>query len=122
MQLLKEDRLPYVTKLHAFKLMRTLAGASRQVPNRYLVGTFAQYKVEKNVIAIGWFGDIRRGRFNGIDVAVKTVRVSLFDDIDAVQEVGQNVTCYHFSTTNQRGVPSSGLLQGMRSLDEHVSP
>ena len=100
MQLLKEDQLPHVAKLHAFKLMRTLAGASRQVPKRYLVGTFAQYKVEKNVIAIGWFGDIRRGRFNGMDVAEKTVRVTLFDDIDAVHEVRQNVTCYHFSTTN----------------------
>lgn len=80
--LLKGTRLSYTTKPHAFKLMRKLAGASRQVPKSYLIGTFTLLRVEKKVIAGGGSADIRKGRLNGKDVAIKTVRVSLEDGED----------------------------------------
>lgn len=60
--------------------MRRLAGASRQLPKSYIVGTFTRCKVEKKVIANGAFADIRKGRLKGMDVAIKTIRVSLADD------------------------------------------
>jgi len=75
-RVMKEERVQYrsTTKAHAFKLMRKLAGASRQVPKSYLLGTFTRYTVEKKVIANGGFADIRRGRVRGMNVAVKTIR------------------------------------------------
>lgn len=69
--------------------MRRLAGSSRQLPKSYLVGTFTRCKVEKRVIAGGAFSDIRKGRFKGMDVALKTMRVSLEDEknIHGIHEV-----------------------------------
>ena len=81
-----------MTKFHALKLMRELAGASRQVPKSYLVGTFSRYKVEKDIIASGRFADIRKGRLNGMDVAVKAIRTSHKDDIDTIHEVRPKMT------------------------------
>ena len=73
--------------------MRRLAGASRQVPKSYLVGTFARYKVEKEIIENRGFADIRKGRLNGMDVAVKTLRIPLEGDIDMFHEVRPKMTC-----------------------------
>lgn len=78
-ELLKRDQLPHATKSRAFKLMRRLAGASRQVPKSYIVGRFTWHTVEKEVVARGGCADIRKGRLKGLDVAVKTIRVSLQD-------------------------------------------
>jgi hypothetical protein len=87
--MLKGDQLPHATRSHAFKLMRRLAGASRQLPKSYLVGAFTRYKVEKKVIAGGAFADIQKGRLKGKDVAIKTIRISLEDEnkIGAIHEV-----------------------------------
>ena len=76
-----------MTRSHAFKLMRKLAGTSRQVPKSYLVDMFSRYRVEKKIIASGGFADIRKGRFKGMDVAVKTIRASQEANIDAIHEV-----------------------------------
>ena len=75
--------------------MRRLAGTSRQVPKSYLVGRFTRCKVEKRVIANGGFADIRKGKLNGRDVAIKTIRVSLEDEerIDSIHEVS-GMACY----------------------------
>ena len=67
--------------------MRKLAGASRQVPKSYLVGTFSRYRVEKTIIASGGFADIRKGRFKGMNVAVKTIRTYQESEIGAIHEV-----------------------------------
>ncbi|KAF9641864.1 hypothetical protein BDM02DRAFT_321745, partial [Thelephora ganbajun] len=85
-KVLKGDLVSDTTRSHAFKLMRKLAGASRQVPKSYLVGTFTRCKVEKNVIASGGYADIRKGRLKGMDVAIKTIRTSLQTDVDKVHE------------------------------------
>jgi hypothetical protein len=90
--MLKTDHLPHETRSRAFKLMRKLAGASRQVPKSYLVGTFTRCKVEKRIFASGGFADVRKGRMMGMDVAVKTIRISLEDDIGPIHEV-RNVNC-----------------------------
>jgi len=71
--------------------MRRLAGASRQVPKSYLVGTFTRYKVEKAVIANGGFADIRKGKLGWMDVAIKTIRTSLETDIGTIHEVCESV-------------------------------
>ena len=75
--------------------MRRLAGASRQVPKSYLVGTFTSCKVEKRVIASGGFADIRKGQLKGKNVAVKTIRISLEDEekIGPIHEV-RDMACY----------------------------
>ena len=71
--------------------MRKLAGASRQVPKSYLVNIFHRFRVEKAIIANGGFADIRKGRFKGTDVAVKTLRTSQASDIDEIHEVRKAV-------------------------------
>ena len=67
--------------------MRKLAGASRQVPKGYLVCAFSRYRVERTIVASGGFADIRKGRFKGVDVAVKTLRTSQESNIGAIHEV-----------------------------------
>jgi hypothetical protein len=93
LKVLKENRVPGETKSHAFKLLRKLAGASRQVPKSYLVGKFTRYKVEKKVVASGGFADIREGRLRGMDVAVKTIRTSRETKVEAVHEVRKAAGC-----------------------------
>ena len=75
--------------------MLSLARASRQVPKRYLVGTFTSCKVEERVIANGGYADIRKGRLKGKTVAVKTIRISLEDikKIGPIHEV-RDMACY----------------------------
>jgi hypothetical protein len=92
-QMLRGNQLPRETKSLAFKMMRTLAGASRQVPKSYLVATFPAFYVEREVIARGGSADIRKGRLNGMDVAVKTIRISAEDDrnIGVIHEVREAV-------------------------------
>ena len=79
--------------MHAFKLLRKLAGTSCQVPKSYLVGTFSRFKVEKPIIASGGFADVRKGRYRGMDVAVKTIRIPQDSDIKAIHEVRRMVGC-----------------------------
>ena len=69
--------------------MWKLAGASRQIPKSYLVGTFTWYKVEKRVFASGGFADIRKGKLNGMNVAVKTIRAPIKNgkELDEIHEV-----------------------------------
>ena len=88
--MVKGDQIPHETKSHAFKLMWSLAGASRQVPKSYLISKFTAltgYSVGKEIIASGGFADIRKGTLNGMDVAVKTIRLSQGDDVYAAHEV-----------------------------------
>ncbi|KAF9781214.1 kinase-like domain-containing protein [Thelephora terrestris] len=81
-KLLKGGQLPDETQKRALNLMRRLAGASRQVPKSYLVGIFTRCKVEKTIFANGGFADVRKGRLKGKDVAIKTIRTSLQDEIE----------------------------------------
>ena len=90
LKMVKSDQIPHATKSHAFKLTWSLAGASRQVPKSYLIGKFTAltgYSVGKEIIANGGFADIRKGTLNGMDVAVKTIRLSQADDVHTVHEV-----------------------------------
>ena len=103
--------------------MRRLAGASRQVPKSYLVGTFTWYKVEKTVIASGGFADIRKGKLNGMDVAVKTIRIPIKNEkeLDEIHEVRNAADCLILGGGPKLNT-NPGLLQGMRGLDEPISP
>ena len=74
-------------------MMHKLAGASRQVPESYLVDKFSGLKVEEAVIASGGFADIRKGIYKGMNVAVKTIRVSEQPDIKALHEVCKAARC-----------------------------
>ena len=88
--MVKGDQLLHETWFHALKLMRKLAGASRQVPKSYLIGKFTAlmgYNVGKEIIASGGFADIRKGTLNGMDVAVKTFRLPREIDVGAVHKV-----------------------------------
>ena len=76
--MVKGNEIQHTTKSHALKLTRRLAGASCQVPKSYLIGKFTAlmgYSVGKEIIASGGFADIRKGTLNGVDVAVKTIRL-----------------------------------------------
>ena len=88
--MVKSDQIPHATKSHAFKLTWSLARASRQVPKSYLIGKFTAltgYSVGKEIIASGGSADIRKGTLNGMDVAVKTIRLTRWDEVDAAHEV-----------------------------------
>lgn len=87
LKLLREDRLPDKTKLHAFKLLQTLAGVSRQIPKSYLVGMLAEYKVENAIVACGRSANIREGKLKGMVVAVKSIRSSSESNIDLIHAV-----------------------------------
>ena len=76
-----------MTKSRAFELMRKLVVTTRQVPKSYLVDIFSGFKVEKAIIARGGSADIRRGRYRGMDVAVKTIRISQESNVEAIHEV-----------------------------------
>ena len=95
--MVKGDKLLRETKTHAFKLMRRLAGASRQIPKSYLIGkvtTLFKYRVGKEIIASGGFADIRKGTLKGMDVAVKTIRISRENDVDVAHEVRLKAVCW----------------------------
>ena len=90
LKMVKGDKILRETKTRAFRLMRRLAGASRQVPKSYLIGRFTAlmgYNVGKEIIASGGFADIQKGTLNGMDVAVKTIHLSQGDDVDEAHEV-----------------------------------
>ena len=93
--MLKGAWLPDGAKSHAFELLWELAGASRQVPKSYLIGTLARYKVKDEIIASGGFADIRKGRLGGKVVAVKTIRTShaMMPKIDVIHEVRNMARC-----------------------------
>jgi hypothetical protein len=93
LKVLRENKVPDETKLHALQLLQKLAGDSRQVPKSYLVGKLTRFKVDKQVIAGGRVADIREGRFRGMVVAVKTVRTSRETKVDLVHEVGGAAGC-----------------------------
>ena len=102
--------------------MRKLAGASRQIPGSYPICTFSRCRVEKTVIVGSGFADIRKGRFKGMDVAVKTLRTSQ-KSRTWVQYTRYGKPSDILSlTVNQHEIPNPGLLQGVRSLDEYVPP
>lgn len=44
-------------------------------------------RVKKPIIASGGFSNIRKGKYKGMDVAVKTIRTSQESNIDAIHEV-----------------------------------
>lgn len=90
---MKENQVPDEAKWHAFRLLRRLAGASRQVPNSYLVGKLTRYKVRDEIIASSGFADIREGRLRGMVVAVKTIRASCETQVDAIHKVRKAVEC-----------------------------
>lgn len=85
--MLKGDLVPCETKSHAFKLLRRLAGASRQVPQSYLVGKLTRCQISKDIFASGGFADIREGKLRGKSVAIKTIRTSLQTKVDEVHKV-----------------------------------
>ena len=93
--MLKGAWLPDGAKSHAFELLWELAGASRQVPKSYLIGTLARYKVKDEIIASGVFADIRKGRLGGKVVTVKTIRTprETTQKIDAIHEVRNMARC-----------------------------
>ena len=76
-----------MTRWHTLELMRKLVFTSRQVPQNYLASTSSGLEVEEAIIASGGFADIRKGRYRGMDVAVKTIRISQESDIEAIHEV-----------------------------------
>ena len=88
--------MPDETKSHASRLMWQLAGASRQVPKSYLVGTWTRlirYKVKSKPIANGGFADIRAGKLRGMVVVVKTIRISPRADVGAIHKVRRVAGC-----------------------------
>ena len=91
MKVLEHNQVPDETKSRAFELLRQLAGASCQVPKRYLIGTWTIYTVKKDPIASGGFADIREGKLGKKVVAVKTIRISRdkLEKLGDIHKVGE---------------------------------
>jgi len=51
-------------------------------------------KVEDKIVANGGFGDLRRGKYMGHLVAVKTLRTAEVDDIPKIRKVCVDVTVF----------------------------
>ena len=73
--------------MHAFKVLRKLAGDTCQVPESYLIGRWTRYTVEKEIVASGGFADVREGRLGKRVVAVKTIRTTRETDVNVTHKV-----------------------------------
>ena len=51
----------------------------------------AKFEVSDEILAHGGFGDVRRGRYHGRPVAVKTARIAPRDDLQKMRKVNINV-------------------------------
>ena len=109
------------TRLNALRMLRNMAANACQVPKSYLIGRWTRYSVKKEILASGGFADVREGRLGGRAVAVKTLRISRQNDIKHVHKVcdatGSSIVHRFISMTL-----GSGLLQGIRRLDECIQP
>jgi len=74
--------------------LRRLAESYGRLPDSLVIAE--NIEVEDNVFASGGFADIRRGRYKGGLVAVKTLRVGEGSDVLKIKRVGTNEI---FSTT-----------------------
>ena len=88
---LKQIEGPNKTRSNAFKVLRKLAGNTRQVPKSYLIGRWTRYTVKEEIIASGGFADVREGRLGDRVIAVRTIRVSLQTNIDDTHKVCDTV-------------------------------
>lgn len=84
---LKQNGGSEKTRLHAFKVLRKLAGDTRQVPKSYRIGKWTSYTVKEGLVASGGFADIREGRLGKRVVAVKTIRMTREIDVGEIHKV-----------------------------------
>jgi hypothetical protein len=84
---LKQVEGPDKTRSNALKLLRRLAGNTRQVPKSYTIGRWTRYTVREEIIAGGGYADVREGRLGHRVIAIKTLRVSQETNIDDLHKV-----------------------------------
>lgn len=85
-KVLKRIEGPEETRLNALKMLRKLAGDTRQVPKSYLIGKQTRYTVKKQIIATGGFADVREGVLGNEVVAVRTLRTSMQTNVEGLHQ------------------------------------
>ena len=69
-------------------MLRRLAERHELLPERMVIS--GDLEVSEEIVGCGGFSDVRRGRYLGKDVAVKTMRVTPQDKIEAIRKVSVN--------------------------------
>ena len=85
-----EHNLKAAEKQAFFISLRRLAGTHGRLPDSMMVTE--KIEVEEEILASGGFADVRRGRYLGRLVAVKTLRVAAQDDLPKIRKVSINGT------------------------------
>jgi hypothetical protein len=77
----------------AFSVLRRLCGRIGHLPESYLL--FDNFNLSEMSYSSGGFTDVRMGVFNGKEVAVKSLRITMLDDKPRIRKVGNRAAAPH---------------------------
>ena len=86
-------RLDIKLRQLAFGVLRKLCGRIGHLPDSYLLSV--KFDLSEMPRASGGFADVRKGVFEGKDIAIKSLRVSEVDDKAKIRKVGNQVILSH---------------------------
>lgn len=96
MKALRAAQLEPELRQIAFAILRRLCGRIGHLPESYLLSN--KFDFSGLPLTSSGFADVRSGVFKGKDVAVKTLRVSAWDDEAKIRKVGHHATSYHLGS------------------------
>ncbi|KAF9785122.1 kinase-like domain-containing protein [Thelephora terrestris] len=79
-----KHKLKIAEKQYFFTTLRRLAACHERLPESMTIAE-NDVKVQAGILASGGFADVRRGRYKGHFVAVKTLRVAMVDDVSKIR-------------------------------------
>jgi serine/threonine protein kinase len=88
-QALVEHKLHASEKQAFFGTLRRLAGKHARLPNSVVIKGEIDFSDPTQPQTSGGFADIKPGKYKGCTVAVKTLRVSMADDLDKIRKVSK---------------------------------
>ena len=84
----------------AFGVLRRLCGKEGHLPKSYLLSDM--FDLSGLPRTSGGFADVRLGMFKGKSVAVRSLRISEYDDKAKIRKVGNQVTSSHLGSLTHR--------------------
>ena len=85
-QAIVDYKLRSAEKQAFFLALMRLTGAQGRLPDSMTITD--NIDVEEGILALGGFADVRCGTYQGCRVAVKTLRVSEYDNVEKIRKVG----------------------------------
>ena len=86
---LAEHKLHAAEKQVFFNTLRRLAGKHARLPDSMVITDKIDYSAKSQPHAVGGFADIRKGKYRGGTVAVKTLRVEGTDNFEKIRKVSR---------------------------------